>query len=119
MTERKMTCIICPRGCTLTVVIDDGGMPKSVSGEGCKRGENYAKSEITDPRRTVTSTVVCDGGGMVAVKTSSAIPKARMMDVMEIINRTVAPRDTRLGDVLVKDVLGFGADLVATSDKYI
>ena len=68
MTKREMTCIICPMGCSLTVELE-GEEVKSISGNTCKRGAAYAQAEVTRPQRTVTSTMRCDNGDVLSVKT--------------------------------------------------
>ena len=115
MKERKLTCIVCPMGCPLTVTMDDNGAVAKVEGNTCPRGDVYAKQECTDPRRTVTSTVRCADGRPLAVKTDRPIPKDKVMACMAIINRTVATPPIAVGDVLVEDV--FGSRLVATENR--
>ncbi len=110
--KRELTCIICPRGCQLTI---DIGEEIKVSGNICPRGEVYAIAECTNPQRTVTSTVQTSDGGVVSVKTDRTIPKDKMMECMEIINSTVVELPIRVGDVILDDV--FGAKLVATQNK--
>ncbi len=112
--ERKLTCIICPLGCDLTVTLD-GKKVIGVTGNTCKRGEVYANNECTNPQRTVTSTVKCKDGSMVAVKTDTTIPKDKMFEAMEIINAQTAMLPVHIGDVIVEDL--FGAKLVATQNK--
>lgn len=110
--KRELTCIICPRGCQLTV---DIGEKISVSGNICPRGEVYAINECTNPQRTVTSTVRTSDGGVVAVKTDRTIPKEKMMECMEIINSIVASLPIHVGDILAEDV--FGANIIATQNR--
>lgn len=110
MTERNLTCIVCPLGCSLKVELD-GDKVISVSGNTCPRGAKYAESECTNPQRTVTTTVRCDNGAVLPVKTNRTIPKSKMADCMKIINNTVAHLPISVGDVIIKDV--FGADIVA------
>ena len=117
MKTRELTCIVCPRGCSLKVELSDDGAVLSVSGNICKRGETYANNECTDPQRTVTSTVRCEDGEVVSCKTSSTVPKALVFDVMKEINRAVAPVNAKIGDVVIANVLGTGADVVITSNK--
>ena len=117
MAKRELTCIVCPRGCSLVVELDDNGAVTSVSGNVCKRGVTYANDECTNPMRVVTSTVRCEDGEVVSCKTSASVPKALVFDVMKVINTTVAPSKVSVGDVLVKNVLDTGADIVATSNK--
>ena len=112
--ERSLTCIVCPLGCGLKVELD-GNKVLSVSGNTCKRGEIYANNECTNPQRTVTTTVKCSDGGVVAVKTDKTIPKEKMTECVKIINNTVADLPISIGDVIIKDV--FGADIVATANR--
>ena len=110
---REITCICCPLGCRLQVEEEH---PERVSGNSCPRGAQYGKNEVTDPRRTVTASVPVTGGAhsMVSVKTSREIPKDRIFDCMEKIHalRVLAP--VKIGDVLLSDCAGTGADIVAT-----
>ena len=117
MAKRELTCIVCPRGCSLVVELDDNGAVTSVSGNVCKRGVTYANDECTNPMRVVTSTVRCEDGGVVSCKTSTSIPKALVLEAMKVINGVKAPASVRIGDVLVADILGTGADVIATSNK--
>lgn len=113
---RILTCIVCPRGCALNISLSaDGGVEK-VEGNACKRGVSYAVDECTNPRRTVTSTVRTEDGAVVAVKTSTTVPKDSVFAVMREINRATAPRGTRIGDVIIENVLGTGADVIATAN---
>lgn len=112
--KRELTCIVCPIGCKLSVELD-GEKVVSVTGNTCKRGEAYAKNECTNPQRTVTSTVRCSNGEVVAVKTANTIPKAKMNECMEIINNTIIDLPVCVGDVIIEDV--FGTSVVATQNK--
>ena len=49
---KELICIVCPRGCHLT--IDEN---KNVTGNSCPRGVQYAINEVTNPMRMLTSTV--------------------------------------------------------------
>lgn len=112
MNKRELTCIVCPRGCQMTVEI---GEEISVSGNLCPRGKVYAQNECVNPQRTVTSTVRTSDGGVVAVKTEGTIPKAKMMECMEIINSIVLELPVKVGDVVREDV--FGTRIVVTQNK--
>ena len=113
--KRELTCIVCPRGCQLTAELD-GDKVVSVSGNICKRGVTYAETECTAPTRTVTTTVRCASGKVVAVKTSAPVPKKSVFDVMKAINTTIAPDGIRIGDVIIKNVAGTGVDILATAN---
>ena len=113
--ERLLTCIVCPRGCLLTVKLEDG-KPVSVAGNSCKRGLDYAINECTHPMRTLTSTVRTVGGGIVSCKTASPIPKELVFKAMKEINAVKAPDNTKMGDVLIQNVAGTDVAVVATED---
>ena len=110
---KSLTCIICPRGCHLE--IDDD---LNVTGNSCPRGEKYAKQEITDPRRTVTSTVRVESDilPMLPVKTKDAVKKGDVLAVMEALNKIVAHPPIYIGDVICENIAGTGIDLVATRE---
>lgn len=114
---REMICICCPMGCRLTV--DDSDLNNiKVSGNTCPRGEKYGKEEVICPKRMVTSVVRTEGGdvAMVSVKTSEPIEKSRIFDALKTLRGVVVKAPVKIGDVVVKDVLGTGADFIATKN---
>lgn len=115
--ERNLICINCPMGCALTVVMD-GTEVVSVSGNTCKRGEIYARKEVTNPTRIVTSTVRVAKGDekMVSVKTKEDIPKGKIMDCVKALKDITVNAPVRIGDVLIENVAGTGVDIVATKN---
>ncbi len=113
MSKRELTCIVCPRGCQLTVELE-GKSVLSVSGNICKRGKTYAENECTNPMRTVTSTVKTRDGSVVAVKTETTIPKEKMLECMELINSVTVDAPVRVGDVIIEDA--FGSRVIATAN---
>ena len=110
---RNLTCIVCPKGCPLTVELD-GKNIVSVTGHTCKRGQEYAINECTAPMRTLTTTVALVGGGVVPVKTDKTVPKELLFECMKAVNAVKAPADVKLGDVIIENILGTGANLIAT-----
>ena len=113
--KRELTCIVCPLGCSLQAEMSEDGEFLSVTGNTCPRGAVYARSECTDPQRTITTTVRCEDGSMVAVKTDRTIPKDKMFRAMERINPVVVKLPVRIGDVLLEDV--FGSNIVACQNR--
>ena len=108
---KEFTCIICPRGCHLT--IDDNN---NVTGNFCIRGKQYAISEITNPVRTITSSVrvINRDEQLVSVKTSGPIPKGKIFEVMDEINKLSVEAPTQIGDVVKENILGLGVDIIVT-----
>lgn len=113
---RELTCIICPRGCTLKVELEDKNII-SISGNSCPRGITYAQDECINPQRTITSTVRCTDGRVIAVKTDRPIPKDKMFDCMKLINSANADLPVAIGDVIIENV--FGSNVVATENAGI
>lgn len=112
--KRELTCIICPRGCSLSVNID--GEKTTVSGNSCPKGEKYAVEECIHPTRTVTSIVRVENreNTMVSVKTASPVPKENIFGVMEIIRKTSVKAPVKVGDIILTNI--FGTDIMATKD---
>lgn len=111
----ELVCIVCPRGCTLKV--EREGDAFHVTGSGCKRGEAFAVSEQTAPMRTLCTTVrtVFPGVPVLPVKLSAEIPKEQIFPVMEAVNAVTLEKPVAMGGVILENVLGLGADVVAAS----
>lgn len=112
--EREMTCIVCPLGCSLKVLLDENGKVIQITGNTCPRGAVYAENECTNPVRTITTTLKCEDGSLVAVKTDKPVPKDKIFEAMKLINEAVAELPVSVGDVLIWDV--FGSNVVATQN---
>lgn len=114
---KKMTCVACPIGCQLEVLLDGDGKVTKVTGNSCKRGITYAESEVINPIRSLTSTVkVIDGNRpVVPVKSASPFPKDMMLEAMKIINETEVKAPAEIGDVVIENILDTGIDIVITN----
>lgn len=115
METRNLICIGCPMGCPLTVTMENGEV-KDVTGNTCKRGDDYARKEVTNPTRIVTSSVIVEGGTIAAVscKTKTDIPKGKIFDVCRALKGVSVPAPVKIGDVIIEDVAGTGVEIVAT-----
>lgn len=113
--EKTITCINCPVGCRMTVVLDDAGRFVSVSGNTCKRGAAYAEQECTMPMRMITAVIPVSGSKVpLSVKTSSPVPRNLIGSVMKELSLVKVRTPVREGDVVLSDVLGTGVDIVVT-----
>ncbi len=114
---KVLTCVSCPLGCTITVEYE-GAEVLSVTGNTCKRGAAYARTEIVNPTRNIASTVKVVGGAhpVVPVKTSAPIPKTMIFDCMREINAVSVNAPVKLGQIIIPNVLGTGVDIVATNN---
>lgn len=114
MNTMELTCIGCPLGCPLTVTMENNEVVE-VKGNTCPKGAIYAKKEVTNPTRIVTSTVRVTGGTcpMVNVKTASDIPKGKIFECVEALKEIVLVAPVKIGDVVLDDVAGTGVAVVA------
>lgn len=111
----ELTCIGCPLGCNLNVEMI-GTEVIEVTGYSCKRGKEYAKKEVTNPTRIVTSLVRVKDGNMavVSVKTENDVPKYKIEECIKALKDLEIDAPIKIGDVLVKNVAGTGVNIVAT-----
>ncbi|MBR1814717.1 MAG: DUF1667 domain-containing protein [Lachnospiraceae bacterium] len=115
MTVHELTCIGCPMGCSLRAEMEDG-VVTNVTGNTCKRGDIYARKELTSPTRIVTSTVCVEGHLMASVKTKEDIPKGKIMDVIRELKGVRLQAPVRIGQVVLENVAGTGVPVIATKD---
>ena len=120
MDTRNLTCIGCPLGCQIEVLMDESGQIALVTGNTCQKGEQYARNEVTAPKRVVTSSVRVYGSRtgerMVSLKTAAEIPKGMIMDVIRDLRGVSVPCPVHIGDVLIRDIAGTGVDMIATKN---
>lgn len=116
MENKSLICISCPIGCHLEITLDDNKNVTNVTGNTCKRGIDYAKKEITNPTRFVTSTVKVKNGTeeRVSVKTQFDIPKAKIFDIMKEINKVTVNAPIKMDDIIIENVADTGVNIVAT-----
>lgn len=115
----KMTCVVCPMGCRLDVEFARGD-EISVSGNRCPRGAVYAREELVEPKRSVTATcraapsAAARGIRRIPCKSASPFPKEKVGELLSEIHRLKVPLPVTLGQVLIRDAIGSGIDVVAT-----
>ena len=110
-----LTCIGCPMGCQLTAELQNGAVT-SVSGNTCKRGEDYARKECVAPMRTVTGTVRLADGRILPVRTAADVPKEKVFDVAAAWGAVHPAAPLAIGDVVIANVCDTGVDVVATKN---
>ncbi len=113
MTQTIKTCIVCPKGCRLVIETGDG---IKVSGNGCKKGEQFAIEEMTHPVRTLQTTVetafkYCR---RLPVRTSAPIPKNMMIEAVKEAKKIKVNKKLKMGDTVLDDILGTGISFVAS-----
>ncbi len=117
METRELTCIGCPLGCALTVTME-GREVKAVTGNNCVKGDMYARKEVTNPTRIVTTTVKVEGGKvpMINVKTQNDIPKAKIFECVAALKGLTVHAPVSIGDVILENVADTGVNIVAAGN---
>ena len=113
--NKKFICIRCPRGCEIATTLD-GYSITHIEGNVCRLGEEYVKSEISDPRRALTSTVKVKNGKypLAPVWSSAPIPKDKILDVMKLIREVEIEAPVEIDRKVLSDVLGTGIDILVS-----
>ena len=113
---KTLTCIVCPRGCTLRVDISK----EEVTGHGCARGKDYGLTEVKNPTRVLTTTVAIENAiqprllyRRCPVKSDAPIPKGKLQEAMTVIGGIRVSAPVKIGDVILRNLLDTGVDLVA------
>ncbi len=114
-SEREITCIVCPNGCKLEVICNDTLIVKNAL---CPKGEEYARNEVMNPVRTVTSTVkVCDGVlPLVSVRSNKPVPKEKIPEIIQLLKEVELDAPVEFHQIIYGDILGAGADIIATRE---
>ena len=116
---KELYCITCPTGCLLKVGGDEGQI--TVEGSGCNRGVDFAIMEMTNPTRSLTTTVRTTFPGLpvLPVRTDGEIPKGKIMEAMSILRGVVVSSVIDCGDTVIENLLGTGVRVIATDDSLV
>jgi len=111
LSRNEIACTICPRSCVLSVNGDE------ISGAGCERGEEYARTELASPKRYVTATVAVKGvpEKRIPVRSAAPVPKDKIPEIMNEIRSISVGPDVVSGQVIHRNAGGTGVDLIATT----
>jgi CxxC motif-containing protein len=109
---KKFVCIVCPLGCNIEAETG-GGECLRITGYACARGRVYGINECLHPVRTLTTTIFAGDGKMLPVKTDKPVPKELQPGCMKVINAATAKLPVKVGSVIIKNICGSGADVVA------
>jgi len=118
MITKRMTCILCPNGCELDVSYTGEASEATISVEGnlCPKGEGYALEELIRPKRTLTTSVLVEGGTqrLTSVKTAERIPRQAVRAARDSLRGIAVQAPVAIGDVVARDIAGTGVDVVVT-----
>ena len=116
---KELVCISCPQGCRLTAEYDSNPEKAKISGNRCPRGAVYAVNELTDPRRTVTAVVPTEDEKhpVLPVRSVEPFPKEKIPQLLNMLYATKVKPPVSCGDIILKDALGTGIDIIAAENR--
>ena len=109
--QDEFTCIVCPRGCRLTV---DGDL--LVYGARCSKGLTWANQELSSPERTVCTSVLVTHGDrlLVSVKTDRPVPKDSMRSIVQTLYDIIVEAPIAMHQVIVENPSDVLCNIIAT-----
>jgi CxxC motif-containing protein len=113
--KRHFVCVVCPVGCEIDV-IHDGSKIISMEGNRCEKSEEFVSQELIEPMRILSTTVRIEGSRwpVVPVRTDKAIPRRLLPGIMRQLRRVKLQAPVNISDVVVRDTLHTGANVMAT-----
>lgn len=113
--KKHFTCVTCPVGCEVDVEVQDSSI-LSMKGNRCDKVKEFVLQELKEPMRVLTTTVRIEGAkyAMLPVRTDKTIPKRLFKQAIEMLADINLQAPVHMSDVLVKDVAGSGANIIAT-----
>jgi CxxC motif-containing protein len=113
---KKFICIRCPEGCEITTTLDGNGAITEITGNSCKLGIEHVKAEVTDPRRTLTTTVMVEGGSLplCPVWTEKPVPKDKVLAIAETLRNVKIEAPVNMNQVVIENVLGTGINVITS-----
>lgn len=120
--KKEYICIMCPNGCSVEVTYEPASAPGeapeiiSTYGNLCPRGAGYARQELIDPRRTIATSILVEGGELplASVRLTAPIPKDRLLDAVAEIRKIKVTAPVKAGTVVIRDLLGLKSDVIVT-----
>ncbi len=117
--QEKVICVTCPKGCTLWVTREGQNVLEVQNG--CKRGHEYAKQELVDPRRMVASSVRVKGGlhPLLPVYTSAPFPKPHIPELLSLLRKVEVAAPVGLDQVILENVFETGINVHASREMKV
>jgi CxxC motif-containing protein len=114
---KKVVCIVCPLSCAGEVTLKAGEV-FSITGLTCERGKKYARAEVTEPKRMLTTTVKVKGGflPLLPVVSKEAIPKEKIKEAVKFLATITVEAPIRAGDVVYQNIVNSGVTILASRD---
>lgn len=118
MNKEKIICVGCPMGCETTLHIDTRGKVTKIEGYKCKEGRQFVMEEYQNPVRVFTTTLLTENTPrpLLPVRSDRPILKTKMEDAARVLAPLRVKPPIKGGQVIFKNLLNTGADIIATDD---
>lgn len=113
---KEITCIVCPNGCRIHAEMQSGQYV--FTGQRCARGQEFARTELTAPMRSITTTVrtVFRELPVLPVRTNGEVPKEMIPAIIRELAKVLISDRIGIGETVAADILNSGVDIIATSN---
>ena len=113
--KKHFVCVVCPIGCEIDVVHEDGKII-SMEGNKCEKSVEFVSQELIEPMRILTTTVRIQGSRwpVVPVRTDRAVPKRLFPRIMKRLRLIELQAPVNMSEVVLRDILRTGANIIAT-----
>ncbi len=117
-TKKKIRCILCPEGCPMQAVYESGSKKiVSLEGYNCKKGVKFAEAEVSNPLRTLTTTICINSviTQRLPVRSSTPAPKEKIASMVKAVKKIRAKAPVKMGEIIMADILGTGVDIISSA----
>ncbi|NEZ48011.1 DUF1667 domain-containing protein [Clostridium niameyense] len=114
---REFICKGCNKKCILTIEDNDY---KKIKGNECNLGIDYGKLYNNSTKGIFTSLVRVKGSknNIVPVKTTRPIDRSLWIACSKALSRLYVGAPIKIGDIICKNILNTGVDIVCTKNIY-
>ena len=114
--DNQFICKNCEKQCVLDIDEYEGSI--EVTGNQCSDGINYAMKEKDNTKGILTTLVRIKGGriSVLPVKSSMPIERKIWLECSKALSRIYVGIPVKIGDVICKNILNTGVDIVSTKN---
>jgi len=117
MQEHEVICTICPLACRIKLTTE-GEKIINITGYRCSKGKEHAIQEFKCPKRILTTTIKTTDTNqpLLPIRSSEPIPKKILSECMVLLASKKVNPPIKVDDVIVKNILNTGVDIIATQN---
>ncbi|MDY0345965.1 MAG: DUF1667 domain-containing protein [Bacilli bacterium] len=111
--KKRLTCIVCPNGCQLEI----DTLSHAVTGNKCPRGVTFAINELTNPIRSITTTVRTNlpEYPVISVRTDGEIAKDKIDALINLLRNVLIKEYLPIKTIIVHNIFGTDVNVITTA----